>query len=110
MRISWRSPTNNKKTATLTDCFSNVYPTQELDNLEDGAKIFKLVGPVLIPQEADEARNTVNTRIEYISKEVASSKARAQKVEKEQQERRIALLTEQQKFQALVQQVSAPKQ
>lgn len=87
-----------------------MYPTQELDNLEDGAKIYKLVGPVLIPQETDEARHTVNTRIEYISKEVASAKSRAKKVEKEQQERRVTLLTEQQKFQALVQQVSASQQ
>lgn len=86
------------------------FVSQELDNLEQGAKIFKLVGPVLIPQQADEAKSTVNTRIEYISKEVKNAKERAQKVEKEQQQRRVTLLTEQQKFQALVQQVSAQKQ
>lgn len=78
--------------------------------MEEGAKIFKLVGPVLIPQQEDEAKSTVNTRIEYISKEVKNAKERTEKVEKEQQRRRVTLLTEQQKFQALVQQVSAQKQ
>lgn len=82
----------------------------ELDHLEEDAKIYKLVGPVLIPQKPEEAKTTVNTRIEYIAKEVKNSKEQAQKIEKKQQERRVTLLTEQQKFQALVQQVSAQKQ
>ena len=42
---------------------------QELDLLEDGAVVYKLVGPVLIKQELSEARLTVEKRLEYITKE-----------------------------------------
>ncbi|CAN8069598.1 unnamed protein product [Agarophyton chilense] len=83
---------------------------QELDCLEDGAKVFKLVGPVLVPQDADEANSTVQTRIEYISKELASAKTKVESIEKNQQAKRVALLSEQQKFQALVQQTAAQRQ
>lgn len=80
---------------------------QELDQLEDGARVFKLVGPVLIPQEPEEAKGTVNTRIEFITKELTAAKANVEKIEKEQQKRRVAVLAEQQKFQSLVQQAAS---
>lgn len=82
---------------------------EELDHLEEGAKVYKLVGPVLIPQEVQEARNTVSTRIDFISNELNTAKAKVEKAESEQQKRRVALLAEQQKFQALVQQAAAQK-
>ena len=43
---------------------------QELDRLEDGAEVFKLIGPVLIKQELSEAKQNVQKRIDYISKEM----------------------------------------
>lgn len=72
--------------------------------------MFKLVGPVLIPHEAEEAKTTVQTRIEFISKELASAKAKVEGIEKKQQSKRVALLAEQQKFQAVVQQTTARQQ
>lgn len=78
--------------------------------MEQGAKVYKLVGPVLIPQESDEAKTTVQTRIDFISKELAAAKARVEKIEKDQQQKRVALLSEQQKFQSLVQQSAAAKE
>lgn len=71
--------------------------------MEDGAKIYKLVGPVLIPQEGDEAKSTVRTRIEFITKELQTATVKVEQMEKDQQAKRVALLTEQQKFQNLVQ-------
>lgn len=80
---------------------------QELDQLEDDARVFKLVGPVLVPQEPEEAKNTVSTRMSFISKELAAAREKVQTMEKQQQEKRLQLLTEQQKFQSLVQQTTA---
>ena len=68
--------------------------------MEEGAKIYKLVGPVLIPQELDEAKSTVDTRIKFISKETASAKSKVEKLEKTLQERRVLLLQEEKKLQS----------
>lgn len=38
--------------------------------MQDG-KVFKLVGPALIPQATDEARSNVEKRLEFINKEIA---------------------------------------
>ena len=43
---------------------------QELDLLEDGAPVFKLVGPVLVRQDLDEAKQNVNKRLEFIREEM----------------------------------------
>lgn len=43
---------------------------QELDLLEDDAKTFKVVGPVLMKIELKDARADVNTRIDYIQNEM----------------------------------------
>ena len=43
---------------------------QEMDLLEDDAVVYKLIGPVLVRQELSEARQTVEKRLDYISKEL----------------------------------------
>ncbi|ETW09853.1 hypothetical protein H310_00308 [Aphanomyces invadans] len=43
---------------------------QELDLLADGAKVFKLVGPVLLKQDTAEAKSNVTKRLEFIQKEM----------------------------------------
>jgi prefoldin beta subunit len=43
---------------------------QELKNRKDGETIYKLIGPVLLKQEAGEAESTVNGRIQFIGKEM----------------------------------------
>lgn len=42
---------------------------QELSLLEGGARVFKLIGPVLVPQDLEEARGNVEKRMEYIASE-----------------------------------------
>ena len=49
---------------------TNVFHTQELDLLEVDAVVYKLIGPVLVRQELSEARQTVEKRLDYISKEL----------------------------------------
>lgn len=42
----------------------------ELNFIEEGDVIYKLVGPILVKQEHEEAKHDVNMRIEFISKEM----------------------------------------
>lgn len=77
---------------------------EELQQLEDGSKVFKLVGPILIAQDTNEACTTVETRMQYIMKELETAEARVKNLEASQQELRLSLLEEQNKFQTLVQQ------
>ncbi len=42
----------------------------ELNFLEEGDIVYKLVGPILVKQEFEEAKQDVNLRIEFISKEM----------------------------------------
>jgi len=42
----------------------------ELDLLKPEAKVFKLIGPVLVKQDLGEAKQNVKKRIDYISTEI----------------------------------------
>jgi len=46
---------------------------QEFNSLADDANIYKLVGPVLLKQDASEAKSTVDGRLEYIGGEMYES-------------------------------------
>ncbi|RLN78961.1 hypothetical protein BBJ28_00011790 [Nothophytophthora sp. Chile5] len=48
---------------------------QELDLLDADAKVYKLVGPVLLKQDADEAKTNVDKRLEFINNELYESRA-----------------------------------
>ncbi|KAF8670561.1 hypothetical protein HU200_050587 [Digitaria exilis] len=43
---------------------------KELELLDDGANVYKLIGPVLVKQDLAEAKANVKKRIEYISAEL----------------------------------------
>lgn len=43
---------------------------QELDLLKKDAEVYKLMGPVLVKQGLEDARQNVSKRMEYISKEL----------------------------------------
>lgn len=43
---------------------------QELDLLEDEAPVYKLVGPVLMKQDLEEAKQNVAKRLELIEREM----------------------------------------
>lgn len=43
---------------------------QELDILEPDAVVYKLIGPTLIRQDVSEAKQTVEKRLDYISREM----------------------------------------
>ncbi len=41
-----------------------------MDLLEEGATVYKLIGPVLVKQDLNEAKQNVEKRIEYITTEM----------------------------------------
>jgi len=43
---------------------------QELDLLDDSAQVYKMVGPVLMKNETDDAKQTVDQRLELITGEL----------------------------------------
>ena len=43
---------------------------QELDLIESSAAVFKMIGPVLVKQDIEEARQNVQKRIDYINGEM----------------------------------------
>lgn len=43
---------------------------QEFKTLDSDAKIYKLIGPVLLPQEKSEATINVDKRLEFIQSEI----------------------------------------
>lgn len=43
---------------------------QELDLLGDDAKVYKLIGPVLLKQDVVESKSNVNKRLEFINNEL----------------------------------------
>merc|ERR1712029_1181097 len=76
---------------------------EELDNLEEGAKVFKLIGPALIRQENTDAKQNVNKRIDYISGELKRQDEALADLDKKQDVLREELQTIQTQMQKLAQ-------
>lgn len=77
---------------------------KEFQHLADDAKVFKMIGPVLVPQEKPEAETNVQKRLEFIE-------SRIKPVEKRLKELQDALQKKQQDLQQLMAQQahSAPQ-
>lgn len=60
----------NRKGNTAAFCFCVLTAWQELDLLEDDAKVFKLIGPVLMKQDLEESKQNVAKRLELIEREM----------------------------------------
>jgi len=76
---------------------------EELDCLEDSADIYKLIGPALVRQELQEAKQNVDKRIGYISGELKRHDEALKDLEKKLEERRDNLATLQNQMQKLAQ-------
>ncbi|CAG9467663.1 unnamed protein product [Pedinophyceae sp. YPF-701] len=80
---------------------------KELGLLEDGACVFRLVGPVLIKQEQDEAKSNVDKRLGFINGELERLEKAFKAFEKKQAEKENAIRAIQQKLQKQQQQAQA---
>lgn len=54
---------------------------QEMNILDEGAIVYKLIGPALIKQDPIEAKSNVETRLELIKSEQARLESQAKNVE-----------------------------
>ncbi|KAJ2451830.1 Prefoldin subunit 6 [Coemansia sp. RSA 2336] len=58
---------------------------KEFKLLKDGARIYKMIGPVLVPQEKTEAEANVEKRLEFIRGEIKRVEKRLEELSDEQQ-------------------------
>nr|SVE80546.1 EOG090X0MQF [Daphnia magna] len=72
---------------------------EELSLLESDANVFKLIGPVLVKQDLEEARQNVNKRIDYITAETKRLEKTIEDLDKKQDTQREALGKLQQQLQ-----------
>jgi prefoldin beta subunit len=59
-----------QKTQALSQFNENTMVKGELDLLADGDPVYKLVGPVLMAVDLDEAKENVSKRVEFIETEI----------------------------------------
>ncbi|KAH9496601.1 Prefoldin subunit 6 [Bulinus truncatus] len=77
----------------------NTLVKEELDRLEDGAGVFKMVGPALIKQDLSEAKQNVQKRIDYINGELKRHDNLIKDLEKKAETHRETLNKLQHQFQ-----------
>lgn len=82
---------------SLTEAFR----AQELELLEDEAKVYKLIGPVLMKQDLEEARGNVGKRLDYIRAESERLEKKAGELQKKQLDKQKDIMELQQKMMAL---------
>jgi prefoldin beta subunit len=75
---------------------------QELSLLDGSTNVYKMVGPVLIKNSLDDAKDTVAKRMDFISME----KKRLEDKQKELEERGVAISQKVQRMQAALQQAT----
>ncbi|KAJ4448937.1 prefoldin subunit 6 [Periplaneta americana] len=79
----------------------NTAVKQELDLLQSGAEVFKLIGPVLVKQDLEEAKQNVAKRMDYIRNELKRTDDMIASLDKKQDVHREAINKLQQQFQQL---------
>ncbi|KAM6923883.1 prefoldin subunit 6 [Xenentodon cancila] len=82
-----------------TQLTENNIVKEELDLLNSSNTVYKLIGPVLVKQDLDEAKATVTKRLEYINGEIQRYETLLKDMEKRSEEHREALTSLQQEFQ-----------
>uniref|UniRef100_A0A3B4UHG1 Prefoldin subunit 6 n=1 Tax=Seriola dumerili TaxID=41447 RepID=A0A3B4UHG1_SERDU len=82
-----------------TQLTENNIVKEELDLLDSTNIVYKLIGPVLVKQELDEAKATVAKRLEYINGEIQRYETLLKEMEKKSEQHREVLSSLQQEFQ-----------
>ena len=73
----------NKKQAALAQFNENSLVKSELEMLGDDEKVFKLVGPLLLPIELDDATENVSKRLEFIERDIKNTEEQIDSSSKE---------------------------
>ncbi|XP_042349519.1 prefoldin subunit 6 [Plectropomus leopardus] len=82
-----------------TQLTENNIVKEELDLLDSTNIVYKLIGPVLVKQDLDEAKSTVTKRLEYINGEIQRYETLLKDMEKKSEQHREVLSSLQQEFQ-----------
>ncbi|XP_013879594.1 prefoldin subunit 6 [Austrofundulus limnaeus] len=82
-----------------TQLTENKIVKEELDLLDSANTVYKLIGPVLVKQDLDEAKATVGKRLEYITGELQRYETLLKDMEKKSEQHREVLTSLQQDFQ-----------
>ncbi|KAJ2549617.1 Prefoldin subunit 6 [Coemansia sp. RSA 1933] len=64
---------------------------KEFKNLKDDARVYKMIGPVLVQQDKPEAAAHVEKRIEFIRDEMGRVEKRIEQLGKEQESKSVAI-------------------
>ncbi|XP_044060202.1 prefoldin subunit 6 [Siniperca chuatsi] len=82
-----------------TQLTENNIVKEELDLLDSTNTVYKLIGPVLVKQDLDEAKATVTKRLEYITGEIQRYETLLKDMEKKSEQHREVLSSLQQEYQ-----------
>ncbi|KAJ2787409.1 Prefoldin subunit 6 [Coemansia interrupta] len=74
---------------------------QEFKTMDDSARVYKMIGPVLVPQEKTEAEANVEKRLEYIRSETARVEKRIEQLSKEQEQKSVEIFKLQMEIQGI---------
>ncbi|ESO87262.1 hypothetical protein LOTGIDRAFT_210667 [Lottia gigantea] len=77
----------------------NTLVKTELDLIKDDGTVFKMIGPVLVKQELEEAKQNVQKRIDYINGEIKRHEGLIKDVEKKQEAHKESLSKLQHQYQ-----------
>ncbi|CAL8306331.1 unnamed protein product [Arctogadus glacialis] len=94
--VSKSMSVRQKLEAQLTE---NNIVKEELDLMESSNTVYKLIGPVLVKQDLEEAKATVAKRLEYINGEIQRYEALLKEMEKKSEQHREVLSSLQQEYQ-----------
>ncbi|XP_068596571.1 prefoldin subunit 6 [Brachionichthys hirsutus] len=72
---------------------------EELDVLDNSNTVYKLIGPVLVKQDLEEAKATVTKRLEYINGEIQRYETVLKDMNKKSEHQREVLSSLQQEYQ-----------
>ncbi|XP_072106136.1 prefoldin subunit 6 [Mobula birostris] len=82
-----------------TQLTENTIVQEELDLLEAENRVYKLMGPVLVKQDLEEAKSTVAKRLHYITGEIKRYEGQMKEMERKSEQHRETLGKLQQDFQ-----------
>ncbi|XP_018971831.1 prefoldin subunit 6 [Carassius auratus] len=94
--VSKSMSARQKLEAQLTE---NNIVKEELALLDSQNTVYKLIGPVLVKQDLDEAKATVSKRLEYINGEIQRYETLLKEMERKSEQHREVLSSLQQEYQ-----------
>eukprot|EP00758_Cryptobia_borreli_P002497 Tbor_TRINITY_DN3073_c0_g1::TRINITY_DN3073_c0_g1_i1::g.17418::m.17418/K04798/pfdB, PFDN6; prefoldin beta subunit len=88
----------------------NTLVREELDTVEEGASVYKLIGPVLVSQDTVDAKTIVEKRLEYINDQIKRTDASISQCDTKEGEVIAKILATQQKMEVRQKEIMAAQQ